>query len=1298
MQTSTHVETGDAGLARTAVYIPRILQQHLASGADTRSWIAEGTAAFVDISGFTMLSEKLARKGREGAEQIADAIGKSFEAILDVAYDNGGSLLKFGGDALLLWFASADHVTRASRAAVLMRRALRSAGRVRLPDAQVTLRMAQGLHSGRFDFFAVGAAHIELLPVGPAWSRLVETQKAAGVDGILVSDDMAAHLPPRCLGDAIGTGRTLLREPPGRRQNVGRTPRPSLSDALLAKTLPPAIRDHVRAAGASEHRPVTVAFIRFEGADALIDRNGTAAAAETLDRLLAIVQRAVEQYGVSFLASDVDTDGAKLILAAGAPTVSGDDEERMLLALRAIVSAELPLPVRVGVHRGAVFAGDIGPFYRRTYTVMGDAVNLTARLMSRAPPGEIYATAEVLDRSNTLFSTRELEPFSVKGKARPVQAWSVGPATGSRSRHSALQDAPPIGRDREIGVLRAAAASAREGNGVAIDLVGEAGIGKTRLMEVLRVEAAGMRRLHGVCEAYAASTPYGVWRELLREFLGFGRDEAEGVVVAGLRDVVATSAPELAAWLPLIGIAFGVDIPPTREVEMLAERNRRSKLHEAVCALLASAWREPTLVEIEDAQHMDGASAELLGAVLADIAKRPWVVAVTRRPASGGFVAPPSPAVTTLALEPLAIEHALLIAETATREQPLPMHVLKTVAQRCGGNPQYLRDLLRAAVTTGGVGGLPDSAEAAAIARIDALTPQDRAIVRRAAVFGLTFHPRNLAWLSEDADSAPGAPVWERLAELFDEEGDGYLRFRRSLLRDAAYEGLPYKLRRRLHSAVAAQLKEELDDPDDASGVLSLHHFVAGEYAPAWRYAKAGARRAVEIFGYVEAAGLYARALDSAKHVPDIGDNEFAAVHESLGDAWNHAGEFRKAVLAYADARKFVAGDPLWNSRLLLKHSRIEEKLGKCSKALRWTARARKVLGDVQGREVVRHAADLDAWYATVLQTEGRPKVALRWALRAVEQAEAIDDAAALGAAYFVLGWVRMDLGEGGAEPMWKRALEAYRRAGNRERQAGLLANLGAACQWDGRWDDALAYYEAGRQQSLAIGDLVDSELARINIAEILVDRGEWARAEHMLRESLPRWRALEYRYFLAACLSVLGRAALRRGHHDEAFACLDEARALFEHAGATQEVLDVDARIAEGHCLRGEADAALALADATLAHAKDGAGVPKVASLLERVRGCVFAQRGDIGAATRSFDASLTAARTRRDPFEITLCALAKIAFHRAQGHEPPEALVTESSALIAQLKIGALPPMPPVAASLAPEKANGPEGPLAA
>ena len=1269
---------------RAGLYVPRILQQQLADDPDVRWWMAEGTAALVDISGFTKLSERLSRKGREGAEQITDAISGCFESILLVAYDNGGSLLKFGGDALLLWFSGDHHAGRACRAAVQMRKVLRKVGRIDVPGAKVTLRMSQGVHSGRFHFFAVGDSHLELLVVGPAWSRLVETEHEAGASEIYVSVDTAALLPAHCTGDVPGPARILLREPRDYTQKMALAARPKLPADLLARGLSTAVRRHVlEGGGTSEHRPVTIAFIRFEGTDAVIEREGAAAGTQALQQLVGVVQAAAERADVSFLASDIDADGGKLILTAGAPRVTGDDEERMLLALREIITADLKLSIRIGVNRGAVFAGDIGPAYRRTYTVMGDAVNLAARLMAKATPGHIYATADVLDHSNTLFATEALPPFQVKGKAQPILAWSVGGAIGSRARQGVLQQLPLIGRDSELAALRTVITGARSGVGALVEIVGEAGVGKTRLLEAMREDADGLQQLHAVCEAYTAHTPYAVWVELLRELMGFGRDDSEATIAEHLRDSVRNKAPDLLPWLPLVAIAFDVDVEPTPEVSMLAERNRRARLHDAVGQFLAAMLPGPALIEIENAHHMDSASAELLLSLAGDLSARPWVFGIARRPGDTGFVASESIAATRIQLATLAAADARRLVQAAADEHPLPMHVLDTVAQRSGGNPQFLRDLLRAAIESGGVGGLPDSAEAAAMARIDALAPQDRALVRRASVFGMTFHPRMLSWVAEEGDEAlPGPTAWDRLRELFDEEDDGYLRFRRSLLRDAAYEGLPYRVRRQLHRSVAARLEQEVEDPEEMAGILSLHYHVAGAYADAWRCATSAGKRAHGTYAYVEAAGLYARALDAGRRLADVSEKELAGVHEALGDSLNLASEFEKASDAYTAARRLTADDPLVSSSLLLKRSRLEEKLGKYSQALRWAARARRAVGDLTGREAARQAAQSSSWYATLLQAEGRSADAVRWARRAAAEAEAADDPDSLGSAYFTMGWAYVQLGHEDWEPLVMQALEASRRSGDRVKQAAILQNVGALFQGHGRWDEAMDYYQRGRDECIKIGHTVDAAVASMNIAEILSDRGDPAEAERMLRDTLPLWKASKYRYLLGACLGLLGRAVLRAGRTDEALARLEEAKACFRHVGADQDILDVDARIAECRLVAGDADGALALADETLARARNGHGVATVVPVLERVRGCALFRTGDAAGARKALQASLDAARTRRDLFEILLTLRSQIELDRLEGVEADGAAADESCALFERLNLRSAPPVQLVAA----------------
>ena len=1270
----------DAVVERLRLYVPRILQQHLRDDPQARHWSEEGTAVFVDISGFTKLSEALASRGREGAEQISEVINASFTSILVVAYGAGGSLLKFGGDALLLWFAGDGHLARACQATVHMRADLARVGRIALPGAEVTLQMSQGVHTGAFHFFAVGGTHTELLPVGPGWTQLVAMETEASAGEILVSPATAALLPAEARDAPKGPG-ILLAPLAGEPETLPHRARPDLPAATLATCLSSLIRAHVVAGGVtSEHRPVTVAFLKFEGTDALIETKGEPAAAEALDRLVRIVQDAADAQDVALLGSDLDGNGGKLILSAGAPKVTGDDEERMLLAARRILESDLPIPVRIGVHRGAVFAGDIGPSYRRTYTVMGDVVNLAARVMAKAEAGSILATAEVLERSNTLFETTELPPFAVKGKAEPVKAWSVGRAKGSRTRQVTQQRLPLTGRNAELALIRKALGGARTGAGQLVEVVGESGIGKTRLLDAMYDTAMGFRKLRVTCEAYTSSTPYVAWRDLLRETMEIGRDTSEVEIEAALRKAVAERAPDLEPWLALVAAPLGLVIAPTAEVEMLAEENRRAKLHESVARFLQAMLPGPAILGIDDANHMDEASVELAVHVAGGLAERKWLIAIARRPGTAGFNAPESLGATHIDLKPLAQGDALRMAQLATQEHPLPTHVVEVVAQRSGGNPQFLRDLLRSAIESGGVAALPDSAEAAALARIDSLAPEDRHVVRRAAVFGITFHPRMLAWFDDPEDGPPpNDHTWARLSDIFVDDGDGYLRFRQSLLRDTAYEGLPFRQRRRLHAVVATHVEQEMENIDEVAGILSLHYFVAGEFASAWRCACLAGKCASDVYAYLEAAGFYTRALEAGRQVPDLPSVELVAVQEALADAWNRAGEFRKASEACASARQMVTGDKLSEARLLLKQSRIEERLGSLAEALRWTERAREALDGQQGLASDRLTASTDAWYAILLQAQGRSAEAYTCAERAVREADAVDAPEELGNAYYVMGWAQAGgLGKEGAEAHMVKALEAFRRSGNRVRHAEVLGNVGTVCYWEGRWDDAMSYYERGRDESVKVGNLVAAGNASMNIAEILTDRGEYVEAEAMLQKTLPMWKSSEYRFFHGGCLWMLGRVSLRANRIDEALARFNEARKILVDVGAEYEVQDLDARVAECRLLKGDVDGAIALADEILARTEPPEAIERLKPQLNRARGYAMLVQSDPFGAREAFEQSLEVARQRKDRYETALTLNALTELDRLEGVEPPQEMLDESSSILAAFKVRALPPVP--------------------
>ncbi len=667
-------------------YAPRLLIRWLAEQPHLSFRTLEGSMVFVDISGFTKMSERLARHGKVGAEEVTEVLGAVFAKLLGVAYGEDGSLLKFGGDALLLWFSGTGHAARAATAAHGMRGTLRSVGRLDTTAGKVVLRMSVGVNTGTFHFFLVGESHREFMVTGPAVSRTVDMESTATAGEILLSRDTAAALPSKVLGQPKGEGILLRSGPatlPFERDDV-EVPITSID---IAQAIPVALREHLMSGATEpEHRNATIAFVHFDGVDELVETRGVDVVAAGLHEMIVCVQRAAEDNGVTFLGTDIDHDGGKVILVAGAPNAMGDDEGRMLLTLRAIIDAETTVPVRIGVNKGHVFAGDIGPAYRRTYTVMGDAVNLAARVMSMAVPGQILATGPVLDASSVAFNAVALEPFMVKGKKDPVHAFMVGHSTGSKSQ-TISRELPLVGRDVEMDAFRRALLELRGGHGSVVELVANAGMGKTRLLAEFRAEAPDLPQLVAGCEVYESSVPYLPVRRLLRLLLGAGAGHDASELAQRLEEGVRRYAPDLLVWLPLLGIVADVDLPMTPEVEALGDEFRRTKLEEITGDFLSRVITEPTLVVIEDAHWMDGGSADLLRSIAQRITDLPWLVFVSRRDEETGFVLPEAPRCVSLSLTPLPDEALVSLIDLAMEDAPLHLHEVAELSGRSGGTP-----------------------------------------------------------------------------------------------------------------------------------------------------------------------------------------------------------------------------------------------------------------------------------------------------------------------------------------------------------------------------------------------------------------------------------------------------------------------------------------------------------------------------------------------------------------------------------------------------------------------------------
>ena len=678
--------------ALLAPYVPRLLHVWSAEPGERRRAV-DGTLVSVDISGFTALAERLASQGRRGAEELVTRISAVFADLIAVAERHGGDVLKFRGDALLLLFTGDRHVERACGAASDMQWTIEATGSSETSVGPVALSMSAGVHTGVCHFFLTDVPHRELIVAGPAATRVFELEDLANAGEIVVSAETAASVAAEWLGEEREGGARLLRRLEPGASTI--EPPPYLPGDDLAKFVPVSLRDHLAiASGEAEHRQVTVAFVKVGETDVLLDRDGASALQERLDALAAAVDRACSAYEITWLESDIDVGAIKLYLTAGAPFTSGEDEEGLLRAVREILGADVGLPLRAGVSRGHVFTGDIGAGTRRTYAVMGDAVNLAARLTARAQTGETLTTVEVLEHARTEYRT-EVEPLLVKGKEQAILAQRVLEPTGTRAPTEAGTTGALLGREPELAQLSDALNAARLRQLRFVEIVGEPGIGKSRLVQELRVLAAGFQQLEASGEHYATAEPFAAVRPLLRRIVGIpaaaGRAEAGQV----LGSFVSGAMPDLAPMLPLLAVPFDAEVEHTAEVDAMDAGGSLDRLHQVVGTFLERVLLMPTLIVVEDGHWLDDASRFLLRSLTASPAPRPWLVCITTRPdpeppAEGEHVA-------RLELAPLGVEAASALALEVAAEAALSDDTMSTLVERAGGNPLFVRELVWAA-------------------------------------------------------------------------------------------------------------------------------------------------------------------------------------------------------------------------------------------------------------------------------------------------------------------------------------------------------------------------------------------------------------------------------------------------------------------------------------------------------------------------------------------------------------------------------------------------------------------------
>ena len=888
----------------------------------------------------------------------------------------------------------------------------------------------------------------------------------------------------------------------------------------------------------------------------------------------------------------------------------GDISDALLQAALAIAAIDSRFTLRQGAQTGRVFAGFLGAPYRRTYTLMGDPVNTAARMFGKAGDREIVAVGSMVDDTRSVFDAEQLEPFLVKGKTEPIIAYQVRGITDGVRRdgtHTHL-----VGRERELEVLSKAIGELGE----IIDIVGPAGVGKSRLLDAAWDEAEGLVHLHGSCAPYGATSPYSVFRPLLRGSLGIDL-RADPQTAGDHLKPSSSGAPGSCCLCSRCSLCRSAPRSiPTPEVDAIDPEFRRARIHEAIVDLYDTTLAgRPVFMVIEDLHWVDDASGELVNHLVRAAASRAWAGVTTRRPEGTWEMDNQLPHVTTIELQPLTDDDIRRVAIEAS-ERSLSDGTLDLIVERSQGNPLFALELTRAA-GRGEVAQLPDSVEKVISSRIDELGPGLRRLVRVAAVFGNSFDVDDLAPVLEL--QAPGVLIDDPgLAAIVERRGGATWAFRHALYRDAAYEGLPFRQRLRLHRIVAESIEERSAQATGAASLLSLHYAFAQVHDKAWHYSVIAGDDASANLANIEAAAAYQRALVSAKRA-GASPEQRRDVTEALGDIMFVLARFEDCREAYSKARK-LNSDPIREIGLCRKIGSISEREGNPRRGLRWFQRAVAATLHAPNTPAMRLArAQVTLAEIAIRHRMGAHEMCAQLAEAARIDAVAADDPASEALALERLHLALTYLHRPDDEQAGLQALALYRRLGDNSGMVRTLINLGVEAYFATNWTLASKYYLEATETGRAASSVVLAETAALNSAEILSDQGHWDRAIELFTDARRNWEAVGYPVGVGAATLFLAVAQTRAGRLDDARRALDEASQLLSRIGVAELIEDLATRDLEWSLLAGEP----VIDSAEKLLSQFGTG-HHLGARLHRILGLAHALENNDQAAAQAFETSI--------------------------------------------------------------------------
>jgi class 3 adenylate cyclase/tetratricopeptide (TPR) repeat protein len=1233
-----------------------------------------GTLLFADISGFTAMSERFNRLGQEGAEEIIAVVNRYFGAMLLILREHDGQLVEFDGDALLGFFAEPNSATRAAQAAQRMQAAMADFTETQTSQGAFPLQIKIGLHKGRFFGARLGTTQRMVYSLfGSDVSATAAIEEAAMAGQVLIDrDTLRAITVPIRAEPSLQKERYLIveqvdatlqsermvdasarvpfaSEPTliGLRQMV------DLLDALtpyLPVGLLPRFVNEARAARPEgEHRLVSVLFAGIGGLDEIVDALGPGHEGEivnALNRYVLGVQSAVHRYGGVINKMDLAINGEKLLAFFGAPVAHEDDAERAvraalaiqerLEALRQELAGEtgmmgLRLEQRVGVSYGYVFAGNIGTDWRREYTVMGDEVNLAERLLAVAEPGGISVSDSVQRRVQAIVDLAPQGDVLLKGKIEPVSTFAlVGLREGSTLRRG-LQGmhSPVVGRRVEWSHLLEAIDQLLNDRGQIVSLVGEVGLGKSRLVAELRAHVAGsaVQWLEGRCLSYTEPVSYWPFQDILRQILGLEPDDRGPEAWEKLRRALedTSSLPDVSAVLPYVAGFLGLPVE-----EWLQERVRyldaealQRRTFIAIGILFEAYARSeeaPLVVVLEDVHWIDQASTALLEHLLSLVDRTSLMFLLTYRPEQNTRSWELHEEIAQqfhhcwrqINLKPLRLSDSQELLTNLVSADDWPTGMREMILGRAEGNPLYLEELLRALIDdrilsqdvegrwrlAAQVGHIrvPDTLQGVIMTRLDRLEETSRWTAQVASVIGRTFSVdllRRIVPMSESQLRTNLAQLREHEIIRHSERAPQLTYvFNHVLVQDVCYRSLLARTRRLYHRRIAERLiSEDIagQEAESSYPFIAYHAFVGQDWSRAFRYQLLAGEHARDLFANEAAIEHFRKVLQSAEHLPEEETQEGRRIATAaLGELLTTTGQYEEAVFYLEQTRALCEAqhDREADARACRWLARLHELRSEYTTAVDWIQQGLVVL---EGDETVETAQLLLT--AGLINTRlGNYDTALDQCELSLRTAERLGEVAVLARGYTLLGHLCRLRGVGAITAWYfQRGLDLYEIAGDINGQAIAHDLMATAYFHTGQWQDAEREYLQAREISDLIGNKYSVALTDNNLGGIALNQGRLDEALKFYRRALSSLEQMGESVYVQGALHMnLGHTYVRRGEIDSAYRHLHTAEEYFEQAQARDWLPEMYRHFAEAALLSGDLDQAQGQAEHALALARE--------------------------------------------------------------------------------------------------------------